>query len=340
VIHQEIQVIHQRNKLMIILLETLLLFNFAMNFSINILYFISQLLIAVVILTPLIWLSRTKKLIKQMMYLSTLLIFGLIWTGFKQSPSLLGLIFVFFGLVFMSLYQRTSVILLSSLLTICIFLDSYLNYADIVYSYKGASPSDVLYFLILTILISAVLIVISHFGEKMRRSLEQLSVKDYLTGLLNYRSFDSMFDFLVQKLEWSDESLSLILLDIDDFKLINDTYGHASGDTILAQLSEILTSSSRSSDIVFRTGGEEFSILLPNCSHELALEIGERIRVSVQKHIFYLTNGKTVSLTVSIGVSSSPQTPIDVLKIEADNAMYKAKHSGRNLVKSNVLDSP
>jgi diguanylate cyclase (GGDEF)-like protein len=339
VIHQEMQVIHQRNKLMIILLVAFLLFNFAINFSGNLLFIFSQLMMVLVILAPLLWLSRTKKLIKQMMYYSTLLIFVMIWISFRQSPSLKSLIFVFFGLIFMSLYQKISVIVLSSLLTMGMFVDAALNYSEIVYSYKGAAPSDVLFFLTLTILISAVLIVISYSGEKMRRSLEQASVKDYLTGLHNYRSFDSLFDQFVQKTDLSNEMISLILLDIDHFKRINDSYGHSAGDAILTQLSGILTTSCRRVDIVSRTGGEEFSILLPNCSHELALEIGERIRASVQKHTFDLPNHNSVSLTVSIGVSTSPQTPIDILKIEADNAMYKAKHSGRNSVRSNMFDS-
>lgn len=157
---------------------------------------------------------------------------------------------------------------------------------------------------------------------------------DFLTGLNNVRQFDKMFNIVAQQAIRNEENLSLIFLDIDFFKKINDTHGHNCGDIILKKLADILRNSCRVYDIVSRNGGEEFSVLLSNCEAHSAMEIAERIRKTVESNKFYISNKVFINITISIGVSTYPNLTqnLDELSEHADNALYKAKRTGRNKV--------
>jgi diguanylate cyclase len=159
------------------------------------------------------------------------------------------------------------------------------------------------------------------------------STIDGLTGLNNFRKFDAIFNDLLEKLEEKNEKLSLLYIDIDFFKKINDQYGHKQGDEVLKQLSEILQNSTRSFDIVSRNGGEEFTALLLDCPLEKAMNIAEKIRKAVEVHPFYLS-GSTIHISVSIGVACYNETTMDAKDIieDADKALYQAKSTGRNRV--------
>lgn len=164
--------------------------------------------------------------------------------------------------------------------------------------------------------------------------MKKQSATDYLTGLNNVRQFHSAFDDSVEKAIKHDEHLSFLMIDIDNFKTINDTYGHEAGDEVLRQAGALFSSCSRSFDILARIGGDEFSLLLLNCSNQQAKEISERIRTSIEKYEFNLPGGKTLHFTVSIGISTFPETtnyPEHLFK-QADKALYIAKHAGRNKV--------
>lgn len=160
------------------------------------------------------------------------------------------------------------------------------------------------------------------------------STTDGLTGLNNVRKFDEVFNTLTNNVGQKEEKLSLLYIDIDFFKHINDTYGHGDGDIVLKELGALLSSSTRSFDIVSRNGGEEFSVILLDCSLERANEISERIRKNVELFPFTLSSGEEINITVSIGVASYPETTNDVSVLieEADKALYQAKRSGRNRV--------
>lgn len=115
---------------------------------------------------------------------------------------------------------------------------------------------------------------------------------------------------------------------------MNDTYGHLAGDEVLRQLGLLLSTCTRSFDIISRMGGEEFSVLLFNCSNELALDIGERIRSCIEHHPFILPDGKSICLTISIGAATFMETthnPEQLVK-QADSALYIGKNTGRNKV--------
>lgn len=189
-------------------------------------------------------------------------------------------------------------------------------------------------FTILTGYLSHSLVLYLKKTGDLFRQLEEYSRTDYLTGLNNVRQFNYKLHEHVERAHLYGERLSLIMLDIDFFKKVNDTYGHKAGDEILSMISYIFENCCRSYDTVSRNGGEEFTVLLPDCPYETALQIGERIRKKVEFHRFPLTDGRFVSITVSAGVATFPdcvQDPEDLLQM-ADEALYRAKQSGRNRV--------
>jgi diguanylate cyclase len=171
-------------------------------------------------------------------------------------------------------------------------------------------------------------------GNLYRRYRDEFN-KDFLTGLNNVRHFDNVFNEIIKKVRGDgNKRLSLLYLDIDFFKKINDTYGHSEGDIVLKEFGTILKNSYKNEDFIFRNGGEEFSVLIPDCSANEAVQLAESIRAAVVEHKFILTHGREIGITVSIGVSSYPDTAksVDTLLEEADNALYTAKRSGRNKV--------
>lgn len=160
------------------------------------------------------------------------------------------------------------------------------------------------------------------------------STKDFLTGLNNVRNFDFEFNKAISQSHRRNEPLSLLLLDIDHFKKVNDTYGHGSGDLILKQVATIMTEQCRIFDVISRNGGEEFSIILIDCSLENAYIAAERIRNAVEAHVFNIHHpqAESIHITISIGVAShlDPTIPREALIEFADQALYQAKQSGRN----------
>ncbi|WP_051348726.1 GGDEF domain-containing protein [Peribacillus kribbensis] len=194
----------------------------------------------------------------------------------------------------------------------------------------------------------ALSIVFATFGTYMLKSylwqsqdnlkqLKEYAQKDYLTGLNNVRSFNTKINSALSKAINFNEKLSFIMIDIDHFKKINDTYGHLVGDIVLKQLGDILVKSSRSIDIISRNGGEEFSIIMPDCDSISARRVAERIRQVVEQHVFVLNGGAELKITVSIGYcTAKPKDSITVQELihQADEALYNSKRTGRNRISS------
>ncbi|KIL53067.1 diguanylate cyclase [Jeotgalibacillus campisalis] len=174
-------------------------------------------------------------------------------------------------------------------------------------------------------------IIKSHY---LLTKYELESGTDFLTGLHNTRQFWNRWSKLVVNAERKNEKLSLLMIDIDFFKFVNDTYGHPAGDQVLKELGRLLKKTVRSFDIVSRNGGEEFSVILLDCSNQRAVEMAEAIRSAVESHLFELSLGDPISITVSIGIATYPDTVIhpEQITVEADKNLYKAKQSGRNRV--------
>jgi diguanylate cyclase (GGDEF)-like protein len=129
------------------------------------------------------------------------------------------------------------------------------------------------------------------------------------------------------------QALSVIMLDVDHFKSVNDTYGHSAGDAVLEQVAKCICSSVRASDVVFRYGGEEFLILLANTENEGALQLAERVRSELQKCPCAIGSDTPLRVTASLGVATlNSNENKEVLLARADQAMYLAKRKGRNRV--------
>ncbi|MDD2321299.1 MAG: GGDEF domain-containing protein [Geobacteraceae bacterium] len=175
------------------------------------------------------------------------------------------------------------------------------------------------------------------FGAALRNSLEygkvkELSMRDGLTGLFNRRVLEEMLEMEGCKRQVTP--LSLLVIDLDNFKLINDTYGHPAGDLVLQTVARVLRECTRGSDLVVRSGGEEFSALLSMVSPLGALEIGERIRVKLAQTLVTY-NGRQIKVTASIGVAHRSSRDLCTMKelvVRADHALYEAKRQGKNRV--------
>jgi diguanylate cyclase (GGDEF)-like protein len=157
---------------------------------------------------------------------------------------------------------------------------------------------------------------------------------DPLTGLANRRHFDEQLRRVVNETDRFGGSCSLILVDVDHFKLVNDKYGHDAGDTVLKHIAQVLCDAIRTVDVCARYGGEELAILLPQTSEQGAHELAERLRSMLESRPSS-SGGEAIAVTASFGVATYP-TPVpygDWLVLAADKALYEAKASGRNCVK-------
>ncbi|MBI0550066.1 diguanylate cyclase [Pectobacterium parmentieri] len=159
------------------------------------------------------------------------------------------------------------------------------------------------------------------------------SGKDTLTLLLNRRFLPTILRHEISLTMHSNTPLSIAMIDIDHFKSVNDTYGHAAGDSILKRIAEILYESTRNSDYVFRYGGEEFMIVLIETPKVAAHTIIERLRKKIQDHTIHLQNGESVTMTISAGIAVYSGHPdYECLIKAADDALYQAKANGRNRI--------
>ena len=164
--------------------------------------------------------------------------------------------------------------------------------------------------------------------------VRKLATTDYLTGMHNRMHFIRLAEAQFADCVAKSRPLCLIILDIDHFKKVNDNHGHAAGDDVLEQMSNILKTSMRDQDICGRYGGEEFLILLPEKNEDLALAIAERLRRTIEKNLFFIgTADDFLNITASFGIASYGRTQaknLDELIQQADEALYFAKKSGRN----------
>jgi two-component system, cell cycle response regulator len=171
--------------------------------------------------------------------------------------------------------------------------------------------------------------------ESFHENLMSSALRDGLTKLFNKRYFLERLDSELKFAQRHETALSLLMLDLDHFKKINDTQGHLAGDTVLATIANVLHKAVRNEDVVARFGGEEFAIILRAIGIDSAQLMAERVRKLVEGTLIQLDGGKEMKCTVSIGIAGYPSTPCKTLEhlVEAaDKALYRAKHGGRNRV--------
>jgi diguanylate cyclase (GGDEF)-like protein len=177
--------------------------------------------------------------------------------------------------------------------------------------------------------------VVSIENASLHEAVERQAVTDELTGLANVRAFSSILEREIERSRRFDTPIGLAMLDIDDFKNVNDTYGHQQGDEVLAQIAGVLRNVSRDIDTPARYGGEEMAVVLPQTDSDGASLLAERIREAIEKLEIPRVGGSgTIRVTASLGVAAVPELALDRggLIAAADAALYRAKRAGKNRV--------
>jgi len=180
-------------------------------------------------------------------------------------------------------------------------------------------------------------LVVAVENSRLYRLTKRLSITDELTDLYNYRFLQQRLDDEIHRAERYDKRLSFLMLDIDDFKRVNDVYGHRVGDQVLAEVAAVLKSAVREVDVVARYGGEEFSVVLPETDAPGAFIAAEKLREAIALHRFKDADGEAVvRVTISIGLASFPAhaTDKEALLRAADGAVYHAKRTGKDRVRA------
>ncbi|PLY13047.1 MAG: GGDEF domain-containing protein [Sedimenticola sp.] len=172
----------------------------------------------------------------------------------------------------------------------------------------------------------------------LRAKTEELSDlvhTDTLTGLFNFRHFSLVLDQEMERTRRAGQSTALVMLDLDHFKQVNDTWGHDTGNRVLVHLAEIMTQVLRKVDIPCRYGGEEFAVILPGTPLPRAVHAAQRLRLALQQTPLLLDDGRQIDVTASMGVTvflRDSNLSADALVKEADHYLYQAKKAGRNRV--------
>ncbi|MDD2464330.1 MAG: sensor domain-containing diguanylate cyclase [Desulfobulbus sp.] len=175
-----------------------------------------------------------------------------------------------------------------------------------------------------------ILVIVQQTIAQYQRQLEEMAATDKLTGLCNRHSGETLFNQAIREADRTKGRVAVLLMDLDHFKRINDTYGHHAGDLVLVVCSKVIKSCLRQADIVCRWGGEEFLVLLKDCSLEDAYNVAEKIRLSLEQENIVL-NACQLHAQCSLGVAERQEGESwEALVIRADKALYQAKNSGRN----------
>lgn len=169
--------------------------------------------------------------------------------------------------------------------------------------------------------------------ERLNTQIQNMADTDVLTGLLSRRAFINKIQRILSRAQHDNTALSFLVIDIDNFKNINDTFGHFTGDELLKKYADVMKDCFRTEDIVGRLGGEEFAIAISNIDNAATVKVAERLRRKIE-NVTILCNDTPVSTTISIGIADLHQniSGYEALFREADAALYRAKNTGRNRI--------
>ena len=261
---------------------------------------------------------------------------GVIFMGITFTALLLFPRFsVYFGLV-----AYVIACYLLSALTVLGYLDYAMAYKPYTLMHKDVQSAQIIYSMFYTTLYAAFTITLFDISiERWRRynsKIQKLSCTDELTGLLNRRGVNQIIDLQMQQAQITQRETSLIMVDIDNFKKINDQYGHHQGDLVLKHVASILPKNLRTSDVIGRYGGEEFVILLPSTPIESAVAVAELCRKALEKSVVKVKETESFHVYACFGVSSTDHVGYDYLDLfdQADKALYQAKRNGKNQVRT------
>ncbi|WP_448569793.1 diguanylate cyclase [Thalassotalea ganghwensis] len=192
------------------------------------------------------------------------------------------------------------------------------------------------YFMVFLLLVIAIIVIILVMQHRSNQRMKALSITDPLSGLYNRRYIFNYLDNVLTSMSIDKGELSLLLLDIDNFKQINDQYGHPAGDYVILNIAKIGHQVLRTEDVMARVGGEEFLCVLPRTSASEAEKIAQRMLKAVESSVFTFKNIADIKVTTSIGLSSYSKVgqSVERLYAEADMALYQAKRNGKNTVVS------
>ncbi|MCW9036265.1 MAG: sensor domain-containing diguanylate cyclase [Rhodospirillales bacterium] len=191
--------------------------------------------------------------------------------------------------------------------------------------------------LLISLFITGIVLLLANLTiSSYQNRLEEMATTDQLTGIANRHMFDMLFGHALKSAKRHEGPISAIILDIDHFKYVNDTYGHAAGDAVIQRVVGAAKEQIRESYTICRWGGEEFLLLLPDCNLDHALKLAENIRDAILKLVVNFED-KDISVTASLGVTlyRDEESQIELLK-RADSALYEAKKSGRNRVEFKI----
>ncbi|MCC5894285.1 MAG: diguanylate cyclase [Alkalibacterium sp.] len=271
---------------------------------------------------------------------SVLIIISRFFIGVNRSAmyavAMISILFVGYSILEKLLRNRTD--LKTKALYMTLFSNAVVTYflVILVGEFRVVGPTFVLYWIISSIAGIAAVFLVDYIkkSEYLFSQYETESSRDFLTGLYNVRRFDEVWERSAETIRKNQGALTLLMLDIDHFKTINDTHGHAVGDLILIELSRLMEKSMADEGTVFRKGGEEFAIILPRCDKSKALKLAEKLRFSIEYHDFVISEEDYLKVTVSIGVASYPETTNEIKTMidKADMALYLSKSLGRNQV--------
>jgi diguanylate cyclase (GGDEF)-like protein len=187
--------------------------------------------------------------------------------------------------------------------------------------------------ILIALLIAALAVVVVYLTiRRYQHRLEQMATTDKLTGAANRHIFHAIFNHVAATTRRRREPVALMCIDIDDFKEVNDTYGHQTGDNVLRQFADIVRNNIRETDTFCRWGGDEFLVLMGNCTIDSAGQVAEKIRAAIAGHAFRFADGEH-HLSVSIGIAQHQHgDQMEILVKRADAALYESKRQGRNRV--------